>query len=444
MQTSVATTPFGRRPMTLGQLSTRIKLKDTIEAAQQPGSNAPAAVNKWALFRTLTEIRHRIGVSDRAIGVLNALLSFHPETALSLPAPSSETCDTTCELVVFPSNRALMLRANGMSEATLRRHLATLVGAGLILRRDSPNGKRYARRSEQPGAGFGDAFGFDLTPLVARAGEFEALAEAERGMRRRMSRLRERISLQRRDIAKMIALGVDEAIAGPWDRYRATFLALARPLPRACPEDSLTRCDAALASLAAEIAKTLQDHHDLTKTSGNVDQTERHQSNSNTQWSNNFEPASEKGRGEAGATDPAKASSGDEDVPLGMVLEACPDVKGLHFGAEPLTRWSGFIETARTIRPMLGISPDAWGEAVTVLGERSAAIVVATILQRSEHSSEATTGETGTTVNGSPAIRSPGGYLRALTEQARAGTFVIGPVLMALIGQRQKRRCGRG
>lgn len=259
-----------------------------------------------------------------------------------------------------------------------------------------------------------------------------------------MSRLRERISLQRRDIAKMIALGVDEAIPGPWDRYRATFLALARPLPRACPEDSLARCDAALASLAAEIAKTLQDHHNLTKTSGNVDQTERHQSNSNTQWSNSFEPASRKGRGEAGATDPAKASSGDEDVPLGMVLEACPDVKGLHFGAEPLTRWSGFIETARTIRPMLGISPDAWGEAVTVLGERSAAIVVATILQRSEHSSEATTGETGTTVNGSPAIRSPGGYLRALTEQARAGTFAIGPVLMALIGQRQKRRGGRG
>jgi replication initiation protein RepC len=43
-------------------------------------------------------------------------------------------------------------------------------------------------------------------------------------------------------------------------------------------------------------------------------------------------------------------------------------------------------------------------------------------------------------VNGSPAIQSAGGYLRTLTDKARAGEFALGPVLMALIGQRLKRK----
>ena len=47
-------------------------------------------------------------------------------------------------------------------------------------------------------------------------------------------------------------------------------------------------------------------------------------------------------------------------------------------------------------------------------------------------------GSTVMTVNGSPAIRSPGGYLRALTDKARAGELALGPLLMALIGQRIK------
>ena len=62
--------------------------------------------------------------------------------------------------VVFPSNRQLSLRAHGMAPATLRRHLAVLVDAGLIVRRDSPNGKRYARKDGA--GGLTKAFGFDI------------------------------------------------------------------------------------------------------------------------------------------------------------------------------------------------------------------------------------------------------------------------------------------
>ena len=98
----------------------------------------------------------------------NALLTFHPETVL-----------TGDDLIVFPSNEQIALRAHGMPSSTMRRHLALLVDAGLIIRRDSPNGKRYARKGRD--GAVSQAFGFDLSPLVARAAEIEGLAEEVHG-----------------------------------------------------------------------------------------------------------------------------------------------------------------------------------------------------------------------------------------------------------------------
>ncbi len=64
---------------------------------------------------------------------------------------------------------------HSMAPATPRRHLASLVEAGLIIRRDSPNGKRFARRGQ--GGEIESAFGFDLTPLIARLAEIHKLLE---------------------------------------------------------------------------------------------------------------------------------------------------------------------------------------------------------------------------------------------------------------------------
>ncbi|MFX9212963.1 helix-turn-helix domain-containing protein, partial [Acinetobacter baumannii] len=82
------------------------------------------------------------------------LVSFHPDTVLVSGA---------ADLVVYPSNRQLALRAHGVAPSTLRRHLASLIAAGLLLRRDSPNGKRYARRAAS--GHIDQAFGFDLGPI---------------------------------------------------------------------------------------------------------------------------------------------------------------------------------------------------------------------------------------------------------------------------------------
>ncbi len=133
--------------------------------------------------------------------------------------------------MVFPSNRALVIRTRGMAEATLRRHLAALVESGLIIRRDSPNGKRYCRRG--PAGSISQAFGFDLIPLVARADEFARLAAAVRADASARRLARERVTLLRRDCVKSIAAvedaGIGQGAAEPLKRrYDATMGALPR------------------------------------------------------------------------------------------------------------------------------------------------------------------------------------------------------------------------
>src|SRR5690349_15490454 len=127
MEREIATTPFGSRPMSLALVAAQLEAREIPE-----GKSA----DKWQVYRDLCEGKALIGIGDRALAVLAGLLSFYPDDELSQENG----------LIVFPSNRQLSLRAHGMANATLRRHLASLLQCGIILRRDSPNGKRYARK----------------------------------------------------------------------------------------------------------------------------------------------------------------------------------------------------------------------------------------------------------------------------------------------------------
>ena len=226
MQSRQPTTPFGRRMLTLAHV-----------AAQMVASSRPPdkVVHKWQIFRAICTGRPRLGVSERALAVLNALLSFHPETTLT----------GGDKLIVFPSNEQLCLRTHGMPASTLRRQIAVLVDAGLIVRRDSPNGKRYARKGR--GGGITLAFGFDLAPLVVRADEFERLAEEIEAEARAVRLAKERITLCRRDIAKMIATGIEEGVPtrsagqGPtsWQKIYAGFRGLVESISRNARLDEL-------------------------------------------------------------------------------------------------------------------------------------------------------------------------------------------------------------
>jgi len=446
------TTPFGRRSLSLAMVASAANARDF---AVKPNV-AETVVHKWRLFRALTEAKEPLKVTDRALSVLHALLSFHQETALTLAQAEPETGenDPAPGLVVFPSNRELSIRAHGMAPATLRRHLACLVDAGLILRRDSPNGKRFARRGQ--GGAIEDAFGFDLTPLVARAAEIENLAEEVRAENRAMAVLREKITITRRDIVKMIETGMEEGVptgailgsvdgsriaifggAGKevagWQAFHLRYATLSGRYARTLSRSELEALAGELAALAVETRKLLEMHVKTKNISANESQTERHIQNQITNISD-LEPSLQEGRADPperndqepgapsapaperlpGASEkPERQPGSARTYPLGMVLEACPDI--LDFAPGGISNWRDLAATATVVRSALGISPDAWAQAQDALGAHDAAIVIAAILQRGDE------------------IKSAGGYLRVLTAKARAGAFSLGPALMALL-----------
>jgi len=406
MQPHSSTTPFGRRSLTLAHVASQATAK-----ARPPDK----AVHKWQVFRAICTVKARIGVSERALAVLDALLSFHPETTLSGEG-----------LIVFPSNQQLALRAHGMAPATLRRHLAALVDCGLIIRRDSPNGKRFARKGR--GGTNEMAFGFELSPLVARAEEFEAWAEDVQAEERALRLVRERITLCRRDIAKMIATGIEEGVPtrragqGPsdWPEIHGLYRSILDRLPRTATREELEPIAGDLTLLADKILILLESHVKSSISSANESQSERHIQNSNPNPLPELEPGFQESRGPKSEPQPEPSRPPQQGFPLGMVLDACPDI--VDYAKGGISNWRDLLIVAAMVRSMLGISSSAWEAAQSVMGELPAAIVVAAILQRGA------------------AITSAGGYLRELTRKAEGGEFTIGPMLMALIGRRKREK----
>ena len=383
-----------------------------LRVIERPEASVPGRpVNKWELLRELSKAQAAFGVSERDLTVLQGLLSFFPDDALGGNA----------EMVVFPSNKAICERLNGMPCSTMRRHLARLVEAGLLQRRDSPNGKRYVRKHGEERV----AFGFDLSPLYRQSEEIARAAEAVREAEERVRRLREVVSLMRRDLAALAEFGDEmQPGLGLWDQLRDTAALTARALRRKLSIEDLSAYRADLEALLDQ-ARNIIDGPETEEMNTNDARSERHHHNSNKE-SIDLEPALEKSGAAAGVPDVDRdepvADVDEQDtrhlpkIPLHLVIAACPSLKTFYQGE--IRHWHQLFDAACHVRPAMGISASAWEEAQRFMGPEQASIVVSAMLERFED------------------IRSPGGYLRALTAKAAAGEFSCGPMVMALIARR--------
>ena len=389
-------TPFGR---TLDA----VVLKHQQSAVVEP---VPDGANKWEVLRELATARQAFGLTDRDMTVLQALVSFHQATILG---------GNDANLVVYPSNKAICERLNGMPCSTMRRHLGHLVSAGVILRRDSPNGKRYARTYGEEKV----AYGFDLTPLAARFDEFCHAARAVREAAERYKRLREAVSLMRRDLAGLASYGAEAHPERPeWAVFADLAGQAARDLRRKLPMDTLEEMKAALDG-ALNRARDIFDLSITEDMSTSDRQNEHHYQNSNLD-SYDLEPCLEKAKGQGGSSEEPGEDVEREDaedaqlprIPLGLVLATCKEFKTYH--QDPVRHWHHIVTAADALRPMLGISPSAWEDACRAMGPEEAAVVLLAMLERFNE------------------IRSPGGYLRALTAKAGQGAFSCGTMVMAL------------
>lgn len=403
MQTGHVTTPFGRRPAKLSLV------KDQLAAAEtSPGGR----VEKWKVFRDVCEARGRFGLQDRALAVLDALLTFYPDLQL----------DAEHGLVVFPSNAQLSIRAHGITESTLRRQIAALVDAGLIQRRDSPNGKRYAYRNRD--GEIEQAYGFDLSPLLARAAELALLAQEVTAERIRFRRAKEALTICRRDVRKLISAAVEEGAPGNWGDVETIYIGILDRLPR---HPAMAQVEAALDEmelLRDEVLNMLEAQLKTQNMQGNAIQNDRHIQNSKPESIHELEPSSREEQGESSAEERHTNGVGGggtrpqvaplRSFPLGMVLRACPQISDYGPNGE-ISHWRELMAAAVVVRSMLGVSPSAYEEACDAMGPENAAAAMACILERSSF------------------INSAGGYLRNLTKRSQRGEFSLGPMLIALL-----------
>ncbi len=397
METGNISTPFGRRSISLAEIRR--------QRAVSESRAVEGAVDKWKVLRDASAAVTLLGIQSNSVAVLDALISFYPESEFRSDA----------QLIVFPSNMQLSLRAHGMPSSTMRRHLALLVDAGLIIRKDSANGKRYARKDKS--GSVESAFGFDLSPLLVRADEIARMAQEVMAERAALRSAKESLTICRRDVRKLITAALEEGASGNWSLIEATYLALVRRIPRSPTITEAIEILEEMEMVKEEALNLLEDNENTVNPSINHALIEQHIQNSNTESIFEFEPSSEKEQGSNSSGDIRPQRPVLKAFPLGLVLKACPEI--CDYGPNgAITSWRDLMSAAVVARSMMGVSPSAYQDACEVMGAEHAAVAVACILERYNM------------------INSAGGYLRNLTYRSELGEFSIGPMLMALLNAR--------
>ncbi|TCK19812.1 replication initiation protein RepC [Ancylobacter aquaticus] len=410
-------TPFGQRCLDLGHVASQL-----VAQSAKPD----AIVHKWQIFKAIREARELVGATDRSLAILHALLSFHPETALSGDG----------EHIVWPSNDHLASRANGMPVSTLRRHIAVLVDCGLIIRRDSPNGKRFARKAQDGKTE--QAFGFDLSPIVARADELLGLAQTVQAEKRALRSAKERLSLYRRDITKMIETGVREGVPADWPGHQAAYQSILARLPRGACREIIDAIDAELEVVHTTVRDLLATFVKTEILDANAAQDERHiqdtapsdivESRDNQSRSNDRhahmsafgeEASPEKPCGGGGVEQDRKAARKAADseilnITLPLVKQACPDVAGAL--PDIFASWSSLRRANQPLCRMAYINPQVWEDAKSQLGDDVAIIALAVTVQRA--------------FNGD--VKNAGAYMRGLVQRGAKGELFISRSLFAM------------
>jgi len=339
--------------------------------------------------------------------------------------------------IVWASN-AYLMEQTGFSLSALRRHARRLVDAGLIAFKDSSNGKRWGHRDAQDY--IIEAYGYDLSPLAARAEEFQHLFAQIQDDRQLCQRTKRQITITRRIIRAKVEHARECALQGPWKELTESFEALLKRLPRtnATPErlldmlEWLTELKASVENAFSaafehegEVVENIrQNKEQVTK---NTKEMAPKGINNGTHilYTKQLNPVTSRTLNERAQKRVAQKPPRPEpvesevvnwstfgkkgqksEIDLATVMQACPDFAEMaHELGGYVNNWAELHRTAGQLRPMIGISEPAWNIAQERLGPQIAAAAIALIYDKYN------AGE----------VASPGGYLRGMVEKAGAG-----------------------
>ncbi|MDD7911635.1 plasmid replication protein RepC [Pseudovibrio exalbescens] len=331
------------------------------------------------------------------------------------------------------------------SKRTVVRCLKKLVEAGVLAYRDSSTGRRFIYRNDTTGE-IDRGYGLDFSPARQRvaelkriAAEFAARLKAEQEAKRSVNRLS-------RAIQDMLDLGVGDAnLAIEFAQSLAE--AMSRPchvLERAEILQSLY--EQLLEALATDgsdgIFKEMPPEGDITVTPYNntnpqnsIDSKKRtsaHADDIETNASGDNAPEKEQiSKLRAASRSPLKEGSAVGFTGVSQQGELNPQLSAVSIGLVELatanlqetlgvkfTSWARLVASAEQTCLLVGLSLSGWNSAVSRVGDKMAATVLAVTAEKALRDPEA--------------ISSPGGYFRACIDRAIDGKLLLHKSLYGL------------
>ena len=394
-------------------------------AERHAAAGEQVAVPKSRAFVAVKRVGAAIGLKAGDMMLLDTLGAF----------TQTQDWDVGQRPIVWASNAYLMAQT-GFSLSALKRHARRLAEAGVISFRDSPNGKRWGHRDTE--GRIAEAYGFDLSPLSARVAEFEALHAELQAERALCQRLKRQITVARRMIRARIEAAVSETLRGPWMQFTHLFEELLGRLPRRhqTPEQ-LTRLLTWFTELKDRIeaaylkaTEVTQPVENTAKNGGELSENTQQMnpreviSGPHIQTTNQLDQVTgnacenaqiitvlpnpeSPGQVEQAPKDPvSEARKARAGMDLSTVMRACPEFASWARNIGGFLRdWGDLHRVAGQLRPMIGLSEQAWNLAQVQLGKQQATAALALVFEK--HCA----GE----------VASPSGYLRGMVTKAGAG-----------------------
>jgi len=341
--------------------------------------------------------------------------------------------------IVWPS-AAMQQQELGLGPSQVKNLNRQLVEVGLVVMRDSPNGKRYGRRD--PHGRIVEAYGFDLSPLASRHAEFRAEAEAGREERQRVQALRRRATIARNGIRQLLETAVEQRIAGrDWEAYQEAAPTASKGLAALGSSVEMEMAVARLERLQSDMRRYLEaafevvaprtesprspvnndpkqpknwPHITPTNYLPNLKDTVVASGKSSSlpvSSAENHPSSSLASRADSHRTPSAQHRPGKVRTDSGSLLKITP-VELIKLAprlktylANQAPSWPEIVDAADWLRDELGISKFIWGDACLAIGREQAAIAVAIVSAKPPAHFRG----------------SPGGYFHGMVSKAKAG-----------------------
>jgi replication initiation protein RepC len=409
-----------------------------------------------ALLAAFKAAASRLGLAPRTVHAIDWLFKF----------TRPQDWEEGSRPIVWPSS-SLQQEALGLSPTQAKAINRTLIEAGLITMKDSPNGKRYGVRDRK--GRIVEAYGFDLSPIAARYEEFVRLAEEAKAERAEMGRLRRRATIARKGITQILETAAEYGFKGEeWltlmHETRGLILVLRRaerPAEMAFAVEGLERrqdlARKRLESLLLEVesgppesvdsdpkGSEYRPHIILTNPTFNPEQDTviAHKgckpasgsapsdvAPAGQQAGPEKAPARPANEGDSGRAAESAPEAGQGNrlpppgrtdnnpvikLPIDELLHLAPRLRT--YLTSPRPAWPEIVDAADWLRGELGVSKSLWGEACIAMGREQAAIAIAIVSAKPAEHFRST----------------PGGYFHGMVAKAKAGELNLARTVWGL------------